>query len=260
MRDGWRLRREHPAAILLLAWATIVVIAFSLSMTQLPHYVLPAIPPLALITGAYLADRLAQANPGGWFRMGLALTVPMGVLPAVGAWVGLWYFGYWHNNYAFAAAGLLGIAAAGTWLLLRRNYSAALAFLAAGIVFAMTFVFTADPLHIYQNYSTRYEVNVLKKALQPGDAVIAYPYTPYSTAWYLWPRPIPYPTAGPPSEEPSVLLLVAEMNQPRRTFCMLQKAATLEVLRREVRWPIRVLSAAPNHTLIVTEPPEKPAP
>ena len=260
VRDGWRLRREHPAAILLPAWAAIVVIAFSLSRTQLPHYVLPAIPPLALITGAYLADRLAQANPGGWFRMGLALTVPMGALLAVGAWVGLWYFGYWHDNYAFAAAGLLGIAAAGTWLLLRRNYSAALAFLAAGIVFAATFVFTADPLHIYQNSSTRYEVNVLKKALQPGDAVIAYPYTPYSTAWYLWPRPVPYPTASPPSGAPSVLLLVAEMNQPRRTFCMLQKAATLEVLRREVRWPIRVLSTAPDHTLIVTEPPEKPAP
>lgn len=256
VRDGWRLRREQPAAILLLAWAAVVILAFSLSRTQMPHYVLPAIPPLAVITGAYLADRLAQADPGGWFRLGLALTVPMGAVLAVGAVIGLRYFDYWHNSYAFAVAGLLGIAAAGTWLLLRRNYRAATAFLAAGIVFAMTFVFTADPMHIYQHFSTRYEVNVLKKALQPGDAVIAYPYTPYSAAWHLWSRPIPYPTAGPPSEEPSLPLLVAEMNRPRRTFCLLQKAATLEVLRREVRWPIRVLSSMPDHTLLVTEPPE----
>jgi hypothetical protein len=92
--------------------------------------------------------------------------------------------------------------------------------------------------------------------LQPGDAVLSFPYTPYSLAWHMWPREIRYPTAtGGPEGEPCLPVLIAELNKPQRTFCMLQKKALLQVLQKEVRWPIEVLSRRPDHTLIVTRPP-----
>jgi hypothetical protein len=69
-----------------------------------------------------------------------------------------------------------------------------------------------------------------------------------------------YPTSAAAPAEPSYPALVAELNRPRRTFCVLQKRSILEPLRKDVRWPIRVLSSMPDHTLLVTEPPEKNSP
>jgi len=85
--------------------------------------------------------------------------------------------------------------------------------------------------------------------------VLAFPYTPYSMAWYLWPREVPYPAGvGERAEEPSLPALANELNQPRRTFCMLQKKGALDWLRPRVHRPIVVLSKNPRHMLIVVEP------
>jgi hypothetical protein len=92
--------------------------------------------------------------------------------------------------------------------------------------------------------------------MRPGDRLIAFPYTPYSLAWYLWPREVRYPTTVIQGEEvPSLPGLVAELQAPGRTFCVLQKKATLAILRREVGRPIEVLSERRQHTLLVVGPP-----
>ncbi|MBE3135675.1 MAG: hypothetical protein IMZ55_19575, partial [Acidobacteria bacterium] len=83
-------------------------------------------------------------------------------------------------------------------------------------------------------------------------------YTPYSLAWYFWPREIWYPAVGGPgSDQPSFPALIQALNQPQRTFCVLQKRSALDALRPQVRWPIRVLSEMHDHTLMVTEPPQE---
>lgn len=47
--------REDPALRFCLAWAGSVLILFTLSGSKLPHYVMPALPPLAILVAAQLA-------------------------------------------------------------------------------------------------------------------------------------------------------------------------------------------------------------
>ena len=254
-RAGWRGRRERPAIVLLVVWAALVLVAFSCSKTQLGHYILPAFPPLALVTGAYLADRLGAEGGDRWLRVGLILTVVAGALALGALVVGLVLAGLWRAPYIAITALAVGLLVAGALAVARRRHGAAVALLVAGTVAMETFTFTADPFRIYGQYTTYGEFRVLVKSLRADDAVIAYPYTPYSFAWYLWPREVSYPTAEG-SYEPNRDALVAELNRPQRTLCLLQKKAILDVLRQKVRWPVQVLVQNPRHTLILTGPPD----
>jgi 4-amino-4-deoxy-L-arabinose transferase-like glycosyltransferase len=249
-------RADRTALVLLAAWAAVVVLAFSLSKTQLPHYVTPALAPLAVLVGLYLADRIAAGERDRLFRVGLWVTVLLGIGTLAALVGGLMYNGMWRPPYWGFAAVIAGTLAAGVVTVVRRERARAIVLLVAGMVFFMTFIFSADPFDIYASYSTELEARRLKRILEPGDRVVAFPYTPYSLAWRLWPREVPYPVAqGTPHEEPSLLGLIAMLNEPRRTYCVLQKKAMLEVLQREVRWPIQVLMRRPRHILIMTEPP-----
>jgi len=91
--DGWRRTRTGgptPEYLFLLLWAGVMVAFFSLSHSKLPPYVLPALPPLALIVGQALAGVMASRRfpelPRGlrWSLIIWAgLTLP---LAAVFAW------------------------------------------------------------------------------------------------------------------------------------------------------------------------------
>jgi len=257
-RAAWRQRREHPAIVLLMAWALIVLVLFSLSKTSMVHYVAPAFPALAVLAGVYLSGRIGAPEAGGWFRLGLALALALGVAVVAGTVIYLVRSDLWHKPFAWGAVIPAGIAAAGAVCVLRRRYSGAVALLVAGVVVVETFILTADPFQVYRTGTTRLEAGIIRKTLRPDDALIAYPYTPYSLAWYFWPREIRYPAVGGPGpEQPSFPALLEALNQPRRTFCVLQKRSALDALRPQVRWPIRVLSEMPDHTLLVTEPPPR---
>ena len=266
-RGGWRALQASPATVLLVAWPVVVLAAFSLTRTQLPHYVMPAFPPLAILTGAYLDERLrvAAGNSGGAradggerrFRAGLAMTVALGVLFVVGAAIVLPRLGLWRAGHAWWIAGITVLMVAGSAAVWRRRHAAALALGVAGIAAITTFIFSADPFRIYPVYSPRYQIHEMKEEMRPGDAILAYPHQSYGFAWYLWGEPVLYPTpGGGPTEEPSEDVLVAELNRPRRTFCMLQRRAIVDEIRPRVRWPIRLVSEEESrYTLIVTEPP-----
>ena len=257
-RLAWPKRRETASAgavMLLLAWAAIVVAAFSFSKTQLPYYVAPVVPPLALLVGAYLADRFDTVDRDRLFTFGLWLTVVLGMVGTVAGVIALDYAGLWHSRYLGMVAVMAGLLAAGIVTIRRGRREGAVAITVAAMVCLMTFIFAADPLDVYGSYTTRFESHVLRERLEPGDMVLAFPYTPYSMAWYLWPREVPYPAGvGERAEEPSLPALANELNQPRRTFCMLQKKGALDWLRPRVHRPIVVLSKNPRHMLIVVEP------
>jgi len=259
-RGGWREFRASPAAMLLVAWPIVVLGAFSLSRTQLPHYIMPAFPPLVILTGPYLDERLRVAagdlRGGRWFRSGLMITTGLGVLFVVGAAVVLPRLGLWRAGHAWWVAGIAVLVVAGAAAVWRRRHAAALGLVVAGMAAIATFAFAADPFGIYRALSPRDPIRAVKKQMRPGDAVIAYPYEQYGFVWYLWGEPVLYPTpGGGPAEEPSEDVLVAELNRPRRTFCMLQRRAMIDPIRLRVRWPIRLVSDAKSrYTLIVTEP------
>ena len=78
----WRLRRvskTHPAPKrpgdafpeFLVLWALIPIVFFSFSQSKLPGYILPSIPPLAILTGDFLFRKRAGLNR--WLLLGHAV-------------------------------------------------------------------------------------------------------------------------------------------------------------------------------------------
>lgn len=263
VRSGWRERRERPAVVLLLVWSAVVIGAFSLSHTQLPHYVLPAMPPMAILMGKYLADRIRPEDRDRLFRVGLWVTVVAGVGVMIGFVAALKHMDLWHSRYWWVVAAVAGVLAAGVVALVRRRRPTSVALIVTTVAILMTFVFSADPFAIYSEYTTRFEAHMLGESVRPGDRVIAFPYTPYSLAWYLWPQEVRWPATVVESQEvPSLPALVEQLNQPRRTFVVLQKKATVKILQEQVRWPMEILSQRSQHTLLLVKAPpgarEKP--
>lgn len=73
-------------------WAAVVVLLFTASGSKLPHYVAPALPPLALLVGAELARR-ARARPiWAW--------LPVLASPLVAAAVHLAFLGWYRATHA----------------------------------------------------------------------------------------------------------------------------------------------------------------
>ena len=98
----WRLGRRSgfrdARARFLLCWAAAPVVAFTPAATKLRHYLLPSLPPLALLT-APMVVALIDSPPHHLDRRGLALRAAAGVLLgaaalAVGRWLadGGWAF------------------------------------------------------------------------------------------------------------------------------------------------------------------------
>ena len=84
----WRLGRaggfRDPRARFLLCWAAVPVIAFTPAATKLRHYLLPSLPPLALLTAPTVVA-LLETSPRCLDRRGLALRAVTGILLGVAA-------------------------------------------------------------------------------------------------------------------------------------------------------------------------------
>ncbi len=79
----WRNRRDR-AVLFCLAWIVPSWLVFEAVPTKLPHYVLPLYPPIALLTGAALADRFSTLRRAAWpGRIVIALWALVGL--ALGA-------------------------------------------------------------------------------------------------------------------------------------------------------------------------------
>jgi 4-amino-4-deoxy-L-arabinose transferase-like glycosyltransferase len=292
-RQAWRDRRTQPALLLLAVWAILVIAAFSLSRTQFVHYILPAFAPAALVMGLYLAARLQPADKNKAFRLGLAVTLGMGIVVVPGLVIGLKHLGLWHDIFWIHTAIMLVVVVLGAAAWVRRHHRAALALIVGSTAIQATFILATDPFDIYATDTTYRQVLQFKEMPpQAGDAITAFPFQPYSFVWYLWDRPKVYwnsddaakvarlrrehlwdrpvlvlllrdsnelaldeeeDESNPQVEEEEVL--VEQLNVPYRTFCVLQKRDMAERLRRFVRWPIRLLTDKRDRfTMIVTGP------
>src|SRR6185369_13129700 len=73
IRNAWRATEERRVTLFFLLWAGLVFAFFSLSDSKLVPYILPVLPPLALLLGRDLAAAWEQRHGEG--RSGLAYTV-----------------------------------------------------------------------------------------------------------------------------------------------------------------------------------------
>jgi 4-amino-4-deoxy-L-arabinose transferase-like glycosyltransferase len=247
---AWRERRERPALLFLFAWIAVIVVIFSLSRTQLPHYVAPALPAGALLVGLYVAERLRAPERAFLVEIAAILAIEAVGLALVVA--GMAREGAWRWAY-LAPVAITAAALASAGLLCRRDPAklrGALALAVAAMALISTFLLATDPFRVYEARSTRPEALFAQRDARPGDAVLLYPNIPFSYAWTVWPQTVP--CAERLGE------LVAALNRPQRTIVFSREKDVLDDLRPRVRWPIQVLLRTRKGILFATVPTEAP--
>jgi 4-amino-4-deoxy-L-arabinose transferase-like glycosyltransferase len=70
---GWQQTRQlSPFSIFLLCWAAFCVLFFSTSQSKLPGYILPALPPIALlVASSYVREASRTSKMFGWLQSGV---------------------------------------------------------------------------------------------------------------------------------------------------------------------------------------------
>jgi len=173
---SWKDRHQHKDAIFLMLWAGIVFLFFSASSSKLIPYILPVLPPLALLTGRYLADVWKTGSIAG-LQAGLVIHVILSGLISIGLVLlprfrpvadasvphGLLYF--------LASMVLFGSTSA----LLAAGRSAGRRSLVLILLSTMFFFTAAQSLvPAFDTRTIKPLALVLKPLLQPGDEVATY--------------------------------------------------------------------------------------
>jgi 4-amino-4-deoxy-L-arabinose transferase-like glycosyltransferase len=248
--------RSQTRSLLLLSvfWATAVVGAFSMSSSQMVHYVLPAVPALAILVGGYLGEETGALQTGPFFKANcwltlIALAMALVAIPPV-----LVHTVGWKTSYLIFLVPAALVLVAGAAALKKRIYSWGLASAAVSTGLIITFAFAADPIGLYRYRTTRHEARVVTRNIEPGDGVMAYPEIPFSFWWYMWPRPVSYPTHSQSyADSVNFDQLRAEIKNHTRTFVLLPGNADLDLIRSKIGRQVAVLSSRPRHLLVLFE-------
>lgn len=153
-----RVHRNHPwhrGYILLLCWFGTWFVFWSICRTKLPHYVLPACPALALLTGCFLDGWIADPVPSGrwWPRIATGITV----LAGLGLIVSLPFVAsiYAPGEELLGLVGLILIPSAGIFLVLveqGQRHRALVVFAVTSVAFLTAiFGFAAHRVDRHQN-------------------------------------------------------------------------------------------------------------
>jgi hypothetical protein len=171
------LRRERPELVFLAVWASFVILFFSLSLSKLSGYVLPALPPLAMLVALRLARaersavesrRLRGASSAG--ALVLAVLSFALLLAGAGRIARLPGAGF---DLATVLLALLALGASAATLFAARDPSrrVALGLAGAGAIFLAGLMALA-PRVLAERTSTAL-VPVLRQQLRPGDLLFA---------------------------------------------------------------------------------------
>ncbi|HET9211885.1 MAG TPA: phospholipid carrier-dependent glycosyltransferase [Thermoanaerobaculia bacterium] len=187
-RRSWgKLREERPGLIFLACWALFILLFFSASQSKLVPYILPGIPPLAVL--AALALREAETDPRTrtWARVGGAIGALLLAVLAAGlllAALGTIHTGVGPlpNVLVFAmptlAAGLLSV-----WLWGSGRLRSLPALAVAPALLVLGLVSAAPRASLL--LSTGPIARFLIPRLTPGDEVYAYRCYPQTLPIYL---------------------------------------------------------------------------
>jgi 4-amino-4-deoxy-L-arabinose transferase-like glycosyltransferase len=190
-RGAGRLR-DRPHLIFLACWAGFVFLFFSASQSKLVPYILPALPPLAVLIGlAMEATESADDRLRSWVRTGgVAGACGLALLAAVLLWASLGRVaqlsaGFTPALFAFALPAL-AVSLVAAWLWRRQGLERfrALMVLAAASALVVGCLVTLGP-RVSERLSTARIARVLAGRLAPGDEVYAYRCYPQTLPFYL---------------------------------------------------------------------------
>jgi 4-amino-4-deoxy-L-arabinose transferase-like glycosyltransferase len=174
---GWRARRERREELFLLLWVGLVFAFFSVSGSKLIPYILPMLPPSALLLGRYLAPAEPAPEPKGLrsgFWLFLVATAALGAYLAMElsrrpqAQADVLRLG---SGAYLMLAGLLLVALAHFFLGRLATVTRPLAVLAAGAALLVLALGAALPV-LDDKYSVKALALELKARLLPADEVI----------------------------------------------------------------------------------------
>jgi 4-amino-4-deoxy-L-arabinose transferase-like glycosyltransferase len=186
-RDWGRLRDERPGLIFLACWALFLLLFFSASKSKLVPYILPGVPPLAVLAALALQDAETDPRTRGWARVGGAIgALLLSVLAAALLLAALGRidtgFGPLPNVLVFAmptlAASLLSV-----WLWWRGRLRSLAALAVAPALLVLGLVSAAPRASLL--LSTGPIAHFLAPRLAPGDEVYAYRCYPQTLPIYL---------------------------------------------------------------------------
>ena len=142
------LRKRDPSRVFLLLWIGVPLIFFSLAGSKLPGYILPILPPLSLLIGAFWTDASRTDESGGrWLGRPLAFQVGLSIVFGAAA-----VYGFSSRLPAIASGGwvlgsLVIACSIATYLLGRRRSRVAFrSLVASSAALTLALVLYAAPL------------------------------------------------------------------------------------------------------------------
>lgn len=173
LRGAWRHRQQHGEVWFLVLWAVLILAFFSGSDSKLIPYILPVIPPLALLIGRYLAVGAPASGARAGFWGALVLSVALaGALFAAPR--------FWHapgvsalHPYLITMGGVSVAAAllALVWARQGRIVRGVVA-LAAGAALMLSVLSAGMP--VLPMRSVKDLALAVRQELKPGDEVVSY--------------------------------------------------------------------------------------
>ncbi len=187
---GWRrirtLPERDPARFFLVVWTLVPLVFFSLSRSKLPGYILPVLPPLALLLGARLAELSGSESRNrrtsaaiAW--AGLVTSAAVGVALPI-----LLQRGY-HTGSGGAlllgAVTFLPVVPASLFLLKSRWTAAGALVVAQSMMVIVTLTAVAYP-GMAARHSTRDIAREALSARAPGEPIVSYKFFHHTLHYY----------------------------------------------------------------------------
>lgn len=266
-REHLSPRRWSPTIRFLLLWATFVLIFFSCSVSKLLTYILPAMPPFAVILARMYLRSLAEGRTA-FLRRGLVLLLVLGVVVSLAAALGKFFV----NNpvvvqlqpYLFGAGLTLALAALlmRTALRKRRADTALMVMIAGTMLFLAVCMSGRGVAREYRDLGL-----AAGRLMRPGDRLAVYIHYVQGLVLYSRQRVILIGSPGELSfgrrqatpEDAHAFFwdndarLIEEWRSPQRLFLVINRHE-LAPLRAQLDPPPIQLATHGKKVLIVNHP------
>ena len=169
-------RDDARGELLLLAWiwALVPILFFSVSKSKLPSYILPSLPPLAIIIGWEL-ERICRGEVDIWGKIGLGFTSLIAAIAGIGFAVYVFRDGVSIAGWGFLGLvlpPLLGVAALVAFIFKKREWTiAATASLTASMALAAVVLLFG---HLGPKMSKAELATAAFQNLKPGESIVYY--------------------------------------------------------------------------------------
>lgn len=180
-----RWRQWNPSALFLACWFLFPMLFFSLSDSKLAGYILPALPPLALLLGVRLSAWIGNESGRSRLRAAMWVYLMLSLAMAAGAPIFFWkdYGGNWKTGLLLSVT-ILGPSLFAFGYGIRSNWTRAFrATLLQGFLLVLSIAQFAYPV-IGVYLSSR---DVARQALelrQDGEPIVTYRYFNHSLNYY----------------------------------------------------------------------------